>query len=43
MAQALQLEVVAEGIEREDQYAFMRALGCNELQGWLFGRPQLVP
>ncbi len=43
MAQALQLEVVAEGIEREDQYAFMLALGCNELQGWLIGPPQLVP
>lgn len=43
MAQALQLKVIAEGIEREEQYAFMRALGCDELQGWLFGRPQLVP
>jgi len=39
MANALQLEVVAEGIEREDQLLALRALGCKLGQGFYFGRP----
>jgi diguanylate cyclase (GGDEF)-like protein len=33
------LEVVAEGIEREDQRALLRELGCELGQGYLLGRP----
>ncbi len=33
------IEVVAEGIEREDQLAALRALGCGMGQGYLLGRP----
>lgn len=36
---ALGLRVVAEGVERHDQLAFLKANGCREFQGYLFGRP----
>lgn len=39
MAQALGLDVVAEGIEDDAQCAAMRALGCPHGQGYVFSRP----
>ena len=33
------IRVVAEGIEREDQLAALRELGCELGQGYLLGRP----
>ena len=33
------LQVVAEGIERPDQFALLRELGCHLAQGYLLGRP----
>jgi diguanylate cyclase (GGDEF)-like protein/PAS domain S-box-containing protein len=39
MAQALGLDVVAEGIETDEQLAAMRALGCPHGQGYVFARP----
>ena len=36
LARGLGLEVVAEGIERPDQLAALRALGCDAAQGFLF-------
>ena len=39
LAEALDLDVTAEGIETEAQAAIMRLIGCTRLQGWLFGRP----
>jgi len=35
----LRKKVIAEGIEREDQLAFLRLLRCDEGQGYLFGAP----
>ena len=35
----LNVKVVAEGVETVDQYAFLAAHGCDELQGFLFARP----
>jgi len=39
LAQALDIEVVAEGVETEDQAAFLRANSCDLVQGYLFARP----
>lgn len=39
LARALGLEVVAEGVERPDQHAAVRELGCDLGQGFLFARP----
>jgi EAL domain-containing protein (putative c-di-GMP-specific phosphodiesterase class I) len=39
LAHDLEIEVVAEEVEREDQLAFLRDLGCHYVQGFLFSRP----
>jgi diguanylate cyclase (GGDEF)-like protein/PAS domain S-box-containing protein len=39
MAHALNLVVVAEGVETESHLAFLRGLGCDQMQGYLFSRP----
>lgn len=43
MAHSLNLRVTAEGVEREPQEAFLRQQGCDELQGFLYGRPVEAP
>ena len=39
MAISLKQRVVAEGVEDEEQRAFLKALHCDEGQGYLFSRP----
>jgi cyclic di-GMP phosphodiesterase Gmr len=39
VAQALQLKVVAEGIETESEELFMKGLGVEYVQGYLYGKP----
>jgi diguanylate cyclase (GGDEF)-like protein len=42
MAHQLSFEVIAEGVETEDQLAFLRAHGCDQAQGYL-ASPPLTP
>ena len=39
LAQSLDLDVVAEGVETAGQLGFLRLHGCEQFQGYLFGRP----
>jgi diguanylate cyclase (GGDEF)-like protein/PAS domain S-box-containing protein len=39
MASNLKLEVIAEGVESEDQLAFLHHEGCQEIQGYLLSPP----
>ncbi len=39
MGQSLQMDVVAEGVETEDQLAYLQSLDCTFVQGLLFGDP----
>jgi EAL domain-containing protein (putative c-di-GMP-specific phosphodiesterase class I) len=40
LAGSLQMATAAEGVETPDQLATVRALGCTEMQGYLFSRPR---
>ena len=42
MAHGLDLSVTAEGVETEAQVEFLREQRCEEVQGFLFGRPAAV-
>ncbi|GAA0764913.1 bifunctional diguanylate cyclase/phosphodiesterase [Ideonella azotifigens] len=39
LAHAMGMRVNAEGVETEPQMAMLQSLGCDELQGYLLGRP----
>jgi len=39
LGRSLRLEIVAEGVETEEQARAAEALGCTELQGYLLGKP----
>ena len=39
MAQSLNLEVIAAGVETEEQLQILQVNGCNHFQGYLFGKP----
>lgn len=39
LAHSLKMDVVAEGIENEDERLALLELGCDYGQGWLFGKP----
>lgn len=39
LARNLKLEVVAEGIEHQEQYDLLTELGCDQTQGYLFSKP----
>ncbi len=39
LAHTLNMEAVAEGVEREDQFLLLQAAGCDLIQGYYFSRP----
>ena len=43
MAKGLSMRTVAEGIETEEQLAFLREVGCSQGQGFWFARPMPLP
>jgi len=43
MAKSFDLETIAEGIETEAQYNYLRNEKCDEGQGYLFGKPMSAP
>ena len=42
MGHSLGLRVVVEGVETEEQETFLRAIGCRHVQGYRYGKPQLM-
>ncbi len=40
MAKALKLNAIAEGVEHQGQAQLLTGIQCDELQGYLFGKPQ---
>jgi diguanylate cyclase len=39
LARALDMRVIAEGVEQPEQHEVLRAMGCDEIQGYLYGKP----
>ncbi|ARN73042.1 EAL domain-containing protein [Oceanicoccus sagamiensis] len=37
MAKGLKMSIVAEGVENHEQYSYLNSLGCDVVQGYLFG------
>jgi diguanylate cyclase (GGDEF)-like protein len=40
MVKTLGFESIAEGVEEENQYDYLQVIGCDIIQGFLFGKPQ---
>jgi EAL domain-containing protein (putative c-di-GMP-specific phosphodiesterase class I) len=39
MATAFSREVVAEGVETQEQFDLLKQIGCQSAQGYLFAKP----
>ena len=43
MGRSLKLHVIAEGVEMQEELAFLQAQQCDEAQGYYFSRPLAAP
>jgi EAL domain-containing protein (putative c-di-GMP-specific phosphodiesterase class I) len=43
IGKTLGMDVVAEGVETEEQLAALQAMGCDEIQGFLIAAPLPIP
>ncbi|GGC67590.1 EAL domain-containing protein [Marinobacter halophilus] len=41
LGQSMKMTVIAEGVERKEELAFLQELGCDQYQGFLSARPML--
>ncbi len=39
MAKGMQLKTISEGVEDTSQLAILKGLDCDEIQGYIFGKP----
>lgn len=39
MAKQIKIQTLAEGVETREQYSFLKAIGCEKIQGYFFGKP----
>ena len=39
LAHSMKIEVIAEGVETDEQLDFLKRQRCNQMQGYLFSRP----
>lgn len=42
-SESLDIKVLAEGIEKEEEYLWLKNLGINFAQGYFFGKPLPTP
>ncbi|RSL33949.1 EAL domain-containing protein [Salibacterium salarium] len=42
LGQSLGMAIVAEGVEKEEEFAVLRTLGINEVQGYYFSKPVMI-
>ena len=42
MGKTLGIDILAEGVETQEQYDILRAFGCHNYQGYLFGHPTTI-
>ena len=40
LAKKMNHVVVAEGVENKEHFAFLQEMGCDEIQGYFFAKPQ---
>lgn len=42
MGRTFGLEVIAEGVETQEQFEILKSMGCDSFQGYLFSKPQRI-
>jgi EAL domain-containing protein (putative c-di-GMP-specific phosphodiesterase class I) len=40
LSKAYKINIVAEGVETYEQFDYLKDMGCAEIQGYLFSKPE---